>query len=96
MKRLITFSLLAFTSSVFAESGESIADRFEISAADKVITIWERIFDSKRYKKIFPRSKRGIYLDDFKQLSKSDLDNLKDFLIEHAADSAKPKVAGGI
>jgi len=93
-KSLLIFSVFLINNTLNAEDGASIANKFEISASAKVSAIWERIFDRKKYKKIFPRSKRSIFLPDFKTLSQSDLENLKNYLIEHAADSAKPKVAG--
>lgn len=95
-KGLLVSSLLLISSSLYAGNGEAIAERFEISAAGKVSAIWERIFDKKKYKKIFPRSKRDLYLNDFKALSSADKESLKSYLIQHAADSDKPKVAGGI
>jgi len=91
---LVTTMIISSMFILNAETGGEIASKFEISASAKVSAIWERIFEKKKWKKIFPRSKRSIYLGDFKKIPNSDKELLKDFLIEHAADSAKPKIAG--
>jgi hypothetical protein len=91
---LVTTMIVSNIFILNAETGGEIASKFEISASAKVSAIWEKIFEKKKWKKIFPRSKRSIYLSDFKELPNSDKERLKVFLIEHAADSAKPKIAG--
>jgi len=93
-KKIVLAFLISATCSLYASTGAEISKDFNISGANKVAEIWIRIFDSKKYKRIFPRSERDKYLPDFKKLSEHDIEKLKNYLIEHAADSAKPKLAG--
>jgi len=95
-KNILVLFFLLLTNKLYSMTGEEIAEKFEISAADKVIVIWEKIFEKKKYRKIFPRSKRPLYLEAFKQLSPEDIEKIKIYLIEHAADTDKPKIVGDI
>ena len=82
IKSLFIFILL--TASLFAATGEEIANQLGINAGSKAIKQWERVFTKDRKMK-----KLGI-----DKLSNTDKSKLKEYLISHAADSDKPAAAG--
>lgn len=69
---------------VWAKSGQQLSNELKIDPSSKAIKQWERIFSTEDKLK-----QLGI-----DKLSASDKAELKKFLIDHAADSDKPTVAG--
>ena len=94
MKKIIALLALGLSSVLLAASGSSIAKSLKINPSAKVIKQWEGIFAKKKWKKMFKRADRKTMVAKVKSLSAGDLDNLKSFLVGHAADSAKPAMAG--
>ncbi len=77
----LTFSLLQSTLSA---SAKDIAHELKLVPGRKAIIQWERVFKSERKIK-----KYGI-----DKLSKNEKKELKEYLLNHAADSDHPTVAG--
>lgn len=69
---------------VWAKSGQQLSNELKLDPSSKAIKQWERIFSADDKLK-----QLGI-----DKLSASDKAELKKFLIDHAADSDKPTVAG--
>jgi len=86
MKNLLkSILVIAFLSiSLFAKSGEDIANELGMQAGTKAIKQWERVF--KKAKKM---KKYGI-----DKLTDDDKNALKEYLTNHAADSDHPAAAG--
>ena len=84
MRKLIAIIALFFTVSMFAADGKSIANELGLSASSKASAQWKRVF--KKTKKM---KKYGI-----DKLSDGDKSLLKDYLMNHAADSDTPEAAG--
>jgi hypothetical protein len=66
------------------KNGQQLSNELKIDPSSKAIKQWERIFSTEDKLK-----QLGI-----DKLSASDKAELKKFLIDHAADSDKPTVAG--
>ena len=81
---LTLLSLAIFAPNLLAKSGQQLANELKIDPSSKAIKQWERIFGSEDKLK-------GIGAD---KLSASERNDLKKYLIDHAADSDKPTVAG--
>ncbi len=77
----LSFSILQ--SNLFA-SGKDIAQKLKLVPGKKAIIQWERVFKSKRKIK-----KYGI-----DKLTTKEKKELKEYLLNHAADSDHPTVAG--
>jgi alkyl hydroperoxide reductase subunit AhpC len=84
MKKIMVVLVLFFSVSLFANTGKSLANSLGISASSKASSQWKRIF--KKEKKM---KKYGI-----DKLSDSDKALLKEYLMNHAADSDNPEAAG--
>ena len=84
MKKLIAILALFFTISAFAADGKSLANELGLSASSKASAQWKRVF--KKAKKM---KKYGI-----DKLSDDDKLALKNYLMNHAADSDTPEAAG--
>ncbi len=84
MKKLIVIIALLCSISVFANSGKTIAADLKLSASSKASKQWIRVF--KKAKKM---KKYGI-----DALSDEDKNVLKEYLVNHAADSDTPEAAG--
>ena len=69
---------------LFGADGKSLANELGLSASSKASTQWKRIFKKKRKMK-----KYGINV-----LSDEDKNILKEYLMNHAADSDTPEAAG--
>ncbi len=80
---MLLIMYLMFGTSIYASS-EQIAKELHLVAGKKAIIQWERVFKSKRKMK-----KYGI-----DKLSKAQQTQLKKYLLDHAADSDHPTVAG--
>ena len=86
---MVKFLVLVFLfgSTAFASHNDSIADvckQMNLVPASKAIVQWERVFSSEARKKRY-------HID---QLSPEVQELLKEYLIEHAADSSQPIVPG--
>lgn len=79
---LLVVSILS--TMAWAKSGQQLSNELKIDPSSKAIKQWERIFSTEDKLK-----QMGI-----DKLSASDKAELKKFLIDHAADSDKPTVAG--
>ena len=87
MRKTTIFTLLSlaiFAPSLFAKSGQQLANELKIDPSSKAIKQWERIFGSEDKLKSMGADK----------LSAAEKNDLKKYLIDHAADSDKPTVAG--
>lgn len=85
MKHIVAFmTLCLFSLSMFASSGSELAKKYNLSANEKAMKQWERVFKKDRKMK-----KLGI-----DKLSDEDKKVLKEYLIKHAADSDQPAAAG--
>ncbi len=84
MKKFIAIIALLFTVSAFSADGKSIAKELGLSASSKASSQWLRVF-----KKVRKMKKYGI-----DKLSDADKEMLKTYLVDHAADSDAPEVAG--
>ena len=78
------FIISFFTSIIFANTAQELAEDLNLYAGSKAIAQWERVFSSDR------RMQR--YKID--TLNSKDLFKLKTYLIKHAADSDQPVVPG--
>ena len=86
---MVKFLVLVFLfgSAAFATHNDSIANvckQMKLVPASKAIVQWERVFSSEARKKRY-------HID---QLSPEVQELLKEYLIEHAADSSQPMVPG--
>ncbi len=80
----ILFAIGALAVLLYAKTGKELAEELKINAGSKAIVQWERIFgDEKRLKKIGADT-----------LNADDLKALKEYVINHAADSDQPAAAG--
>jgi len=84
MRKVILIFVLLFGISLFASSGKELAGKLGISASSKASSQWKRVFKKTRKMK-----KYGI-----DKLSDDDKTALKEYLINHAADSDNPEAAG--
>jgi hypothetical protein len=84
MKKMIAIIALLFTISAFASDGKSVANKLGLSASSKASAQWKRVF--KKTKKM---KKYGI-----DKLNDEDKSALKEYLMDHAADSDAPEAAG--
>ncbi len=79
------FLLFAFLlTSLNASEISQLATKLSLYPGTKAIIQWERVFSSQRRLKKY----------DLHTLSASDKQKLKEYLIEHAADSEQPIVPG--
>ena len=81
--RNITIILL-LSSILFANNANKLASQLNLIAGTKAIAQWERVFSSKRRMQKYHINK----------LSSNQINNLKTYLIKHAADSDQPIVPG--
>ena len=80
-------SLFLLLSCAYAEHSDSIVDvsnELKLIPASKAVVQWERVFSSEK-------RKRRYHID---QLSPDVQLLLKEYLIDHAADSSQPMVPG--
>ena len=84
MKRIIVLLTVLFVTVSFAASGKELATKLALSASSKAGKQWKRVFKSKRKLKRYGIDKLN---DDEKNI-------LKQYLINHAADSDAPEAAG--
>ena len=86
MKKIIMLiAIIAFGAvSLYAADGKAIAQKLGLSASSKASMQWKRVFKKKRKMKKYGISK----------LSDADKAALKTYLVNHAADSDSPEVAG--
>jgi hypothetical protein len=75
----IVVSIL-LSSSLFADSGEAIAKKLHLKAADKIAKQWEKILNDDAKRKSIGAG----------NLSASDIEALKKYLKSHSADSDAP------
>ena len=80
----ISVSLLLLSVLAFAKSGSELANDLKLNPSSKAIKQWERVFST-------PDKMQQAGID---KLSESDKSALKKYLLDHAADSDKPAVAG--
>ena len=85
MKYLLLYTILSFTT-LFAlsENMEKLSKELNLSPGSKASVQWERVFSSKRHL-------RHYKLDSLPLATRNDL---KKYLIKHAADSDQPIVPG--
>ncbi len=76
--------LAGFAVSSFAASGKDLANKLHLSAGDKAMKQWERMFSN-------PAKLAEIGAD---KLSGGDQSALKAYLMDNAADSDHPAAAG--
>ncbi len=81
---LFFFALSVSTLTLYASAPQDLAKKLHLIAGKKAIIQWERVFKSNRKMK-----KYGI-----DKLSKEEKVSLKNYLLDHAADSDHPTVAG--
>jgi len=81
---LISFSYFVITISVQAQTVSSLAKELNLQAGSKASIQWERVFSSQRH----------IQRYKLEKLSIVQLQELKTYLIKHAADSEQPIVPG--
>lgn len=81
---LISLSILCLSAFAFAKSGQELANDLKLNPSSKAIKQWERVFST-------PDKMQQAGID---KLSESDKSALKKYLLDHAADSDKPAVAG--
>ena len=84
MKKLMVVLVLIFTVNLFAADGKSLAMKLGLSASSKASVQWKRVF-----KKVKKMKKYGINV-----LNDDDKIALKEYLMNHAADSDTPEAAG--
>ncbi|MDD3466130.1 MAG: hypothetical protein PHE67_03195 [Campylobacterales bacterium] len=82
--KLIVANIFALSSMLFAKSGQQLANELKLDPSSKAIKQWERIFEVAE-----KRKQLGI-----DRLSDTDKLELKKYLLDHAADSDHPTVAG--
>jgi hypothetical protein len=81
---LSLLSLLLLATSALAKSGQQLANELKLDPSSKAIKQWERLLGSEDKLK-------SLGIDKLSATEKADL---KKYLIDHAADSDKPTVAG--
>jgi hypothetical protein len=87
MNKMVALMLILFTLgavNVFAKNGKQLAVELGLDASSKATRQWEMIFEKER-----KMVKYGI-----DKLSDGDKSALKEYLIQHAADSDHPEAAG--
>jgi len=84
MKKLMIVFMLIFAVNLFAADGKALAMKLGLSASSKASVQWKRVF--KKAKKM---KKYGI-----NNFSDADKAALKEYLMNHAADSDTPEAAG--
>ncbi len=84
--KIVLISLLLVFESMFALTPKQLAQKLSLSPASKAMKQWERVFKSER--------KMKRYKID--SLSNKEKKILKEYLINHAADSDTPEFAGDI
>ncbi len=87
MKGIVKFFIPLFIPvALFAShiSGEELAKKLRLSAGEKAILQWERIFK-------YEKKKKRYKID---QLTQEEQNALKNYLIDHAIDSDHPTIAG--
>lgn len=86
MKKVVVLFLLFLVSFLYGynEAGAFIAKKHSLIPGTKAAIQWKRVFESKRKLK-----KYGL-----ENLSANELESLKQYLLDHAADSPKPIVPG--
>ena len=77
-------ALSLFASLSFANEGRELAIKLHLNASSKAIRQWQRVFKKKRKMKRY-----GI-----DKLSPQEREALKEYLLNHAADSDHPEAAG--
>ena len=82
--KLIVANIFALSSMLLAKSGQQLANELKLDPSSKAIKQWERIFEVAE-----KRKQLGI-----DRLSDTDKIELKKYLLDHAADSDHPTVAG--
>lgn len=82
--KLIVANIFALSSMLLAKSGQQLANELKLDPSSKAIKQWERIFEVAE-----KRKQLGI-----DRLSDTDKLELKKYLLDHAADSDHPTVAG--
>lgn len=83
---LASILILSVSTVIEAKTGEEIADELGINASSKAIKQWERLFKKpERMANKIPGSA---------SLTMEELNILKEYLIDHAADSDHPAAAG--
>ena len=84
--KIVLISLLFIFESIFALTPKQIAQKLSLSPASKAMKQWERVF---KYKRKMKRYKIDSLSDNEKKI-------LKEYLMNHAADSDTPEFAGDI
>ncbi len=82
-KKIISLSLCIYPLVSWASASDT-AKRLELVAGNKASIQWQRVFKSARKMKRY-------HIDT---LSKNEQEELKEYLISHAADSDQPTIAG--
>lgn len=81
---LVLAFLFLVNAAVFGKSGRDLARELDINPATKAIIQWERYFSN-------PKRLKRLGAD---KLNPQELQALKEYLIQHAADSDQPAAAG--
>lgn len=81
-KKIVLFLLCCAV--CFGQSGKELAIKLKINAASKASNQWIKIFENSSKQEKF-----GIH-----KLAEDDKNKLKIYLIDHAADSDMPEMAG--
>ena len=82
-KIILRTGILSLSINAFA-GGSDLAKKFNLNPGEKAMKQWERVFNT-------PDKQKELGID---KLSDSEKTQLKNYLIEFAADSDKPQVAG--
>ncbi len=69
---------------VLPQQGEALSKKYRLIPGSKAVIQWKRIFQNERRLKKYGLDK----------LSKEQREALRDYLVEHAADSPRPIVPG--
>lgn len=80
----IVIASLLLVSFAYGAAGEELAARLGIDPSSRAIKQWERVFDT-------PRKMARYGID---KLSEQETELLKEYLLDHAADSDRPIAAG--
>ena len=84
MKEIVAILVLFLAVNLFGADGKALAMKLGLSASSKASAQWKRVFKKKRKMKKYGIDK----LKDDEKLA------LKDYLMNHAADSDTPEAAG--
>ncbi len=84
MRKLIAILAIVFAVSAMAADGKALAKQLGISASSKASKQWARVFEKDK-----KMAKFGI-----DKLGADDKAALKEYLMNHAADSDSPEAAG--